>query len=114
MEKLATAVTAQHGSLAQVDKMAASLGQVEQLKASFATLQGNQGQLTVAVNRLQSEKLGDVDASASRPTTKTTAIGTSDTVAHAAKHGHKLLVPTFDDFKDPLPWLNQCGQFFCI
>jgi hypothetical protein len=26
MEKLATAVTAQHGSLAQVDKMAASLG----------------------------------------------------------------------------------------
>jgi pentatricopeptide repeat protein len=29
---------AQQGNLAQVDKLAASLGQVEQLKASFATL----------------------------------------------------------------------------
>jgi hypothetical protein len=38
MEKLPAAVTAQQGSLAQVDNLAASLGQVEQLKASFATL----------------------------------------------------------------------------
>jgi hypothetical protein len=50
MEKLAAAIAAQLGSLAQVDKLAALLGQVKQLKASFATLQGNQGQLTVAVN----------------------------------------------------------------
>jgi hypothetical protein len=114
MEKLPAAVTAQQGSLAQVDNLAASLGQVEQLKASFATLQGNQGQLTVAINRLQSEKLGDVDASASCPTTKTTAIGTSDVVAHATKHGHKLLFPTFDGSEDPLQWLNRCDQFFHI
>jgi pentatricopeptide repeat protein len=38
MEKLATLVVALQGNLAQVDKLAASLGQVEQLKASFATL----------------------------------------------------------------------------
>jgi hypothetical protein len=41
MEKLVAAVVAQRGSLAQVDKLAASLDQVEQLKTSFATLQGN-------------------------------------------------------------------------
>jgi hypothetical protein len=41
MEKLVAAAVAQRGSLAQVDKLAASLDQVEQLKTSFATLQGN-------------------------------------------------------------------------
>jgi hypothetical protein len=33
---------------------------------------------------------------------------------HAAKHGHKLLFPTFDVSRDPLPWLNWCDQFFRI
>jgi hypothetical protein len=34
--------------------------------------------------------------------------------AHAAKHGHKMLFPTFDSSKDPLPWLNRCDQFLRI
>jgi hypothetical protein len=114
MEKLAAVVATQQGSLAQVDKLAASLGQVEQLKASFTTLQGNQGQLTVAINQLQYEKLGDVDASASRPAAKAPPIDTSDAVAHAAKHGQKLLFPSFDGSEDPLSWLNRCDQFFRI
>jgi hypothetical protein len=53
-------------------------------------------QLTVAVNRLPSEKLGNGDANASRSAAKIMPIGTSDAVAHAAKHGHKLLFLTFD------------------
>jgi hypothetical protein len=79
---------------------------IDNLASSLATIQGNQGQLTVAVNRLQSEKVvvGDgKDPQASR-----------DPIASAARHGHKLLFPTYDGADDPLPWLNRCEQFFCI
>jgi hypothetical protein len=27
-------------------------------------------------------------------------------------HPHKLSFPTYDGKEDPLPWLNQCEQFF--
>jgi hypothetical protein len=79
---------------------------IDNLAASMATMQGNQGQLTVAVNRLQSEKIvvGDgYDLQASR-----------DPIASAARHGHKLMFPTYDGSEDPLPWLNRCEQFFRI
>jgi hypothetical protein len=72
----------------------------------MATMQGNQGQLIVAVNRFQSEKIviGDGhDLQASR-----------DPIASAARHGHKLMFPTYDGSEDPLPWLNRCEQFFRI
>jgi hypothetical protein len=39
---------------------------------------------------------------------------TGDAIAHAARHGHKLLFPTFDGSEDPFPWLNRCDQFFRI
>jgi hypothetical protein len=71
---------------------------IDNLAASMATMQGNQGQLTVAVNRLQSVKLAATD-DGSGPFH-------SDPIANAAKHGHKLLFPTCDGKKDPLPWLN--------
>jgi hypothetical protein len=68
------------------------------MAASMATMQSNQGQLTVAINRLQSAKVGDgSDDQSSR-----------DTIMSAAKHGHKLLFPTYDGTDDPLPWLNRC------
>jgi hypothetical protein len=79
---------------------------IDNLVASMATVQGNQGQLTVAVNRLQSEKIviGDGhDLQVSR-----------DPNASAACHGHKLMFPTYDGSKDALPWLNGCEQFFRI
>jgi hypothetical protein len=105
MEKLAAAVAATQGDSAKINKMSDSL----------ATLQGNQGQLTVAVNRLQSEQLDDINTHKGSPSVGTTvSVGTGDAVAHAARHGHKLLFPTFDGSKDPLPWLNQCDQFFRI
>jgi hypothetical protein len=63
----------------------------------------------VAINRLQSEKLGDVEDSASWPATKAPSVGTSDAIAHAAKHGHKLLFPAFDGSEDPLP---EAGNVF--
>jgi hypothetical protein len=62
--------------------------------------------LTVAVNRLQSEKIvvdDGRDLQASR-----------DPIASTACHGHKLLFPTYDGSEDPLPWLNRCEQFFRI
>jgi hypothetical protein len=105
MEKLAAAVATTQGDSAKIIKMSDSL----------ATLQGNQGQLTVVVNRLQSEQLGDINTHKGSPSVGTTvSVGTGDAVAHAARHGHKLLFPTFDGSKDPLQWLNQCDQFFRI
>jgi hypothetical protein len=77
---------------------------IDNLAASMATMQGNQGQLTVGVNRLQSDKVGD----------SSNAPSSHDPVVSAAKHGHKLLFPTYDGTDDPLPWLNRCDQFFHI
>jgi hypothetical protein len=79
---------------------------IDNLAASMATMQGNQGQLIVAVNLLQSEKIvvdngHDLQAS-------------QDLIASAARHSHKLLFPTYDGSEDPLPWLNRCEQFFRI
>jgi hypothetical protein len=105
MEKLATAVAATQGDSAKIAKMSDSL----------ATLQGNQGQLTGAVNRLQSEQLGDISTQKGSPSAGTTVpAGTGDAVTHAARHDHKLLFPTFDGSEDPLPWLKLCDQFFRI
>jgi hypothetical protein len=69
-------------------------------------MQGNQGQLTVAVNRLQSDKIA-ASGDGSGPSHQ-------DPIATAARHGHKLLFPTYDGKDDPLPWLNRCSQFFRI
>jgi hypothetical protein len=80
--------------------------QIADLRASLATMQGNQGQLTVAINRLQSEKI--VVGDDRHPQTS------RDPAILAARHGHKLLFPTYDGTEDPLPWLNRCEQFFCI
>jgi hypothetical protein len=79
---------------------------IDNMAASLATMQGNQGQLTVAVNRLQSEKVVVGDA---RPPQSS-----RDPAISAARHGHKLLFPTYDGTEDPLPWLNRCEQFFRI
>jgi hypothetical protein len=79
---------------------------IDNMVASMATMQGNQGQLIVAVNRLQSKNLA-TSGDGSGPSHQ-------DLIAIAACHGHKLLFPTYDDKDDPLPWLNRCGQFFQI
>jgi hypothetical protein len=45
---------------------------------------------------------------------KLLATGTADglssgnAIAHAARHGQKLLFPTYDGCVDPLLWLNRC------
>jgi hypothetical protein len=69
----------------------------------------------MAINRLQSEKIGEVAASVSDPHHgKATTADNTDAIMHAAKHGYKLLFPTYDGTEDPLPWLNRCNQFFRI
>jgi hypothetical protein len=79
---------------------------VDKIATSLATVQGNQGQLTVAVNRLQSKQLLSSE--------KTSASSTGDAVTHAVHHDHKLLFLTFGGTEDPLLWLNRCEQFFRI
>jgi hypothetical protein len=68
---------------------------VDTLASSLTTVKGNQSQLNVAVNRLQSGKL-QVDGSTS------TSAG-RDPLATAARHGHKLLFLTYDGTDDPFP-----------
>jgi hypothetical protein len=105
MEKLAAAVAATQGDSAKIAKIADSL----------TTLQGNQGKLIVAVNKLQSEKISNtVIEKGSSSAGQTVLANTGDAIAHAAWHGHKLLFPIFDGLEDPLPWLNRCDQFFRI
>jgi hypothetical protein len=79
---------------------------IDNMAASMATMQGNQSQLTVAVNRLQSKKI--IVGDDRNPQTS------HDPVISAARHGHKLLFPTYDGTEDLLPWLNRCEQFFRI
>jgi hypothetical protein len=79
---------------------------VDTLASSLATVKGNQGQLTVAVNRLQSEKLSTDGDKAGQ--------SSHNLVSTVACHGHKLLFSTYNGTEDPLPWLNWCVQFFCI
>jgi hypothetical protein len=79
---------------------------IDNMAPSLATMQENQGQLTVAVNRLQSEKI--VVSDDRQPQSS------CDPAISAAHHGHKLLFPTYDSTEDPLPWLNRCEQFFRI
>jgi hypothetical protein len=77
---------------------------IDNMAASMATMQGNQGQLIVAINRLQSKIIvGDDNPQTNR-----------DPVVSVARHGHKLLFPTYDRTEDPLPWLNRCEQFFRV
>jgi hypothetical protein len=84
-----------------VDKQIADLRVViDNMAASMATMQGNQGQLMVAVNQLQSEKI--VVGDDRNPQTS------RDPIISAARHVHKLLFPTYDGTEDPLPWLNRC------
>jgi hypothetical protein len=73
---------------------------IDNMAASLTTMQGNQGQLTVAVNRLQSEKI--VVSDDRQPQTS------RDPAISAARHSHTLLFPTYDGTEDPLPWLNRC------
>jgi hypothetical protein len=86
--------------------LAPPLAVIDNMADSMATMQGNQGQLTVVVNRLQSEKIV-VGDDRNLQTSHGSAIS-------AACCGHKLLFPTYDGTKDPLPWLNRCEQFFRI
>jgi hypothetical protein len=84
------------------DQLAELRTVVDKIAASLATVQGNKGQLTVAVNQLQNEKLLSSE--------KTGGSSTGDAVTHAARHSHKLLFPTFNGTDDPLSWLNRCRQ----
>jgi hypothetical protein len=103
---------------AQIDKLAGAYASIKadvtSLQGSVMTLQGSQGQLTVAVNRLQSDKLEANFNKAPPAQGKTDQGGPSDAAMQASKHGHKLLFPTFDGSEDPLPWLNRCDQFFRV
>jgi hypothetical protein len=79
---------------------------INTLASSLATMKGNQSQLDVAVNRLQSDKL-QADGSTGTSTAR-------DLIATNVRHGHKMLFSTYDGTEDPLSWLNRCKQFFRI
>jgi hypothetical protein len=75
----------------QINKLRAV---IDTLASSLATMEGNQSQLNVAVNRLQSDKL---QANGSTGTS-----AAYDPIATVARHVHKLLFLTYDGTEDPL------------
>jgi hypothetical protein len=83
------------------ESLANMSAQIEKLVAAFAgiqatqeTLEGDHSHLTVAVNRLQSEKIGDLTSCTLAPNyDKFSTSDTTDAITHAAKHGHKLFSP---------------------
>jgi hypothetical protein len=89
--------------------------QVEKLATTYTSVQneltmvkGDNNCLSVAINRLQFDKIDTSDGSAPLPRAN------HDGTVHATKYGHKLLFPTFDGTDDLLRWLNRCDQFFRI
>ena len=96
--KLATLVAA-------MAALPALQGDLAALRNDFQTIQGNQAQLTVAVNHLQTQKLGEFSGTKEPPGGDSTMV---------FKQGHKLVFPTYDGSEDPLPWLNRCEQYFNI
>jgi hypothetical protein len=89
----------------QVEKLATAYTSVQD---ELTTVKGDNNRLSVAVNRLQSDKIDISGGSAALPRDN------HDGTAQAAKYGHMLLFPTFDGSDDPLSWLNRCDQFFRI
>jgi hypothetical protein len=97
---------------AQMEKLVTAFAAIH---ASHSTIQGNQTKLTVAVNCLHSEQLvATISSNTEPPPDKSDKVSTSDVIALAARHGHKLLFPAFDGSEDPLPWFNQCDMLFRI
>jgi hypothetical protein len=97
---------------AQIEKLVTTIATIQ---SNQETLQGNQSCLTMAVTHLQSDKISDGDSSAmDAHHGQAMPMDSTDAIAHAAKHGHKVLLPTYDGTEDPLIWLNKCDQFFCI
>jgi hypothetical protein len=66
---------------------------IDNLASSMATTQGNQGQLTVVVNHLQSKKIVVGDGKGAQTS--------GDPIASVTRHGHKLLFPTYDSVMIP-------------
>jgi hypothetical protein len=96
----------------QMEKLVTAFAAIQ---TSHSTIQGNQTQLTVAINCLQSEQLtAAIGSNTELPPDKSNKVSTNDVILHAARHGHKLLFHAFDVSEDLLPWLNQCVQFFHI
>jgi len=81
---------------------------MEKLFAELTTIKGDQSRLSVAVNRLQSEKIDDKnkekaeDANSNHRPPPPPPPPTS----------HKLRFPSYDGAEDPLAWLHKCEQFF--
>jgi hypothetical protein len=90
---------------AQVEKLATAYTSVQD---EPTTVKGDNSRLSVAVNRLQSDKIDTSGGSAPLPRDN------HDGTAQTAKYGHELLFSTFDGTDDPLQWLDRCDQFFRI
>jgi len=92
-------------------KMTATEATVAALQADVLTIKGDQSRLTVAVNRLQSEKVEDSSIGGENKTEKPKT-SSGDGIPLAAQRVHKLVFPVYNGLEDPLPWLNRCEQFF--
>jgi hypothetical protein len=82
---------------------------ITSLAADVSTIKADQARLHVAVNKVQSDVVGD-DSSTSGPNGK--GVPADRSGGSAPTTSHKLRFPKFDGATDPLAWLHRCDQFF--
>lgn len=85
------------------------LAEITSVRDEITTIKGEQSRLTVAVNRLQSDKLasghpGEKNDDKDDDMQKPPPLPPPPT--------HKLRFPKYDGAEDPIGWLHKCEQFF--
>jgi hypothetical protein len=82
---------------------------VTTLAADVSTIKADQTRLHVAVNKVQSDVVGDGSSTSGG---KGKVLAGDGTAGGPATATHKLRFPTYDGGTDPLAWLHKCDQFF--
>ena len=99
---------------AGMDKLLAELssikGDVSTVKNDMITIKGDQSRLSVAVNRLQTDKFAS--SGSGKGPTEDDAPASPPPLQLSAPPTHKLRFPKYDGVDDPLGWLHKCEQFF--
>jgi len=99
---------------AGMDKLLAELssikGDVSTVKNDMITIKGDQSRLSVAVNRLQTDKFAS--SGSGKGPTEDDAPASPPPLQLSAPPTHKLRFSKYDGVDDPLGWLHKCEQFF--
>jgi hypothetical protein len=84
---------------------------ITSLAADVSTIKAYQARLHVAVNKVQSDVVGEGSSSSGSKGKGVAGDGSAGSTPTAS---HKLRFPKYDGASDPLAWLHRCDQFFRV